>query len=134
MDINTIGNFSKPQSGSPLTTTPSFSPASAVMPDAEAQSGSIATPASTGSTTPGSADKLTAEQAKKAVDTINASLTANGNSQNVQFAVDPSSKRVVIQVIDKQTNTVIRQIPNEDIIQMSMTADKKLGQVISQKA
>ena len=131
MNVNSIGNPADTQSGAALTTPASYSPPAVPTADRVVSHTSSVVAAATA---PGSASTLTAEQAKKAVDTINASLTANGNSQNVEFAVDPSSKRVVIQVIDKQTNTVIRQIPNEDIIQMSMAADKKLGQVISQKA
>ncbi|PRC91488.1 flagellar protein FlaG [Solimicrobium silvestre] len=76
----------------------------------------------------------TLAQVKQAVDNINASLNANGNSQAVQFAVDPSSKRVVVQVIDPVNGKVIRQIPSEEIIQMSMVLGQKLGKVINQEA
>jgi len=122
MDINSIGNSATTlvQNG-PGATTPtpvSSTPAPAVDPPA------------TGTT--GAAPSLA--QVKQAVDNINASLNANGNAQNVQFAVDPNSKRVVVQVIDQQTDKVIRQIPSEEIIQMSMTLGQKLGQVINQQA
>jgi flagellar protein FlaG len=130
MDVNIIGNSAATnvQSGSGVTTpvanlpvtTPAAEPAPAPAP-APAVSASTATPPTT-------------EQVKKAVDDINASLAANGNGQNVAFAVDPSSKRVVIQVIDQQTNKVIRQIPSEEIIQMSLSLGTKLGQVINQQA
>ena len=126
MDINSIGNSANAQNGSTVAIPATSSPAQATSP--VVVTSSVSTVPVAPGTTP------TAEQAKKAVDAINASLTANGNSENVQFAVDPSSKRVVIQVIDKQTNTVIRQVPNEEIIQMSLTLDKKLGQVINQQA
>jgi len=126
MDINSIGNSATTlvQSGpgatppSPVTTTPT----PAVDPPAAAVAGSSS----------GAAPSLA--QVKQAVDNINASLSANGNAQNVQFAVDPNSKRVVVQVIDPQTDKVIRQIPSEEIIQMSMTLGQKLGQVINQQA
>ena len=122
MDVNNIGNSANVHSASDLTTPVVYSSASVTAaPVTPAVAATAVTPP-------------TAEQAKKAVDAINASLSANGNAQNVQFAVDPSSKRVVIQVIDKETNTVIRQVPSEEIVQMSMTLDKKLGQVINQQA
>lgn len=125
MDVNIIGNSANVHGASDAAKPVIYSPASVT-----AVATSPATPAGTSS----SVTQPTAEQAKKAVDAINESLSANGNAQNVQFAVDPSSKRVVIQVIDKQTNTVIRQVPSEEIVQMSMTLDKKLGQVINQQA
>jgi flagellar protein FlaG len=74
------------------------------------------------------------EQVNKAVSDINASLAANGNANSVQFAVDPTSKRIVVQVLDPADGKVIRQIPSEEIIQMGMALGQKLGQVINQQA
>lgn len=126
MDVNTIGTSAAALGqNSTGVTTPSpaiATPAPAADP-----------PASSAASSSGSAPPSLA-QVKQAVDNINASLNANGNSQNVQFAVDPNSKRVVVQVIDQQTDKVIRQIPSEEIIQMSMTLGQKLGQVINQQA
>ena len=76
----------------------------------------------------------TLAQVKQVVSNINSSLSDNGYAQNVQFAVDPSSKKVVVQVIDPETNKVIRQIPSEEIIQIGMTIGQKLGQLINQQA
>ena len=126
MDANIIGNSAavNVNSGSgqtPIVTTPV----------ATSSSEGAAAPTSTGVS---STTHPSVAQVKQAVDNINASLAANGNAQNVQFAVDPSSKRVVIQVIDQQTDKVIRQVPSEEIIQMSMSLGQKLGQVINQQA
>ncbi|TDK65541.1 flagellar protein FlaG [Sapientia aquatica] len=129
MDVNTIGTSAAALGqNSTGVTTPSpaiATPAPAADPPASSAASSSS---SSGSAPPSLA------QVKQAVDNINASLNANGNSQNVQFAVDPNSKRVVVQVIDQQTDKVIRQIPSEEIIQMSMTLGQKLGQVINQQA
>ncbi len=121
MDINSIGNSAT----TPVQTSPGAppsTPAATVTPAAEVNKTSQASP------------PPSLEQVKQAVDNINASLNANGNAQNVQFAVDPNSKRVVVQVIDQQTDKVIRQIPSEEIIHMSMSLGQKLGQVINQQA
>ena len=109
-----------------------FSPAPALP----AAAGIVSSePGATGNQTAGSgAATPTAAQVKEAVDKLNASLTANSAGQGVQFAVDPSSKRVVVQVIDTQTGEVLRQVPTEEIIQMGMALGQKLGQVINQQA
>ena len=95
-------------------------------------SGSVTGTSATSTT--GSTSTPSLAQVKAAVKKINDSLNANGNGQDVQFAVDPGSKRVVVQVLDAQTNKVIRQIPSEEIIQMSQTLGQKLGNVINQQA
>ncbi len=126
MDVNVIGNSvaTDVQSGSGVTPPVAYS----------AVTNPAVEPAATPEVIATAATPPTTEQVKKAVENINASLAANGNDQNVQFAVDPNSKRVVIQVIDQQTNKVIRQVPSEEIIQMSLTLGQKLGQVINQQA
>ena len=138
MDINILGSpaSSAVQSGTgvtpaaqPLTESsvaiPTPVPVSATGTGA---SGESQTQSASGAVAP------TLDQVKQAVSNINASLAASGNSDNVQFAVDPTSKRIVVKVIDPQTGKIIRQIPSEEIIQMGMSLGQKLGQVINQQA
>ena len=133
MDVSIIGSpttgavqFSP--GGTPATQTPAPSPAP--VPVATTGAGEPADPAAGESKTAAP----TLAQVKQAVDNINASLSANGNANAVQFAVDPTSKRIVVQVLDPQTGKVIRQVPSEEIIQMGMALGQKLGQVINQQA
>jgi len=91
-----------------------------------AASAQSATPTATQTTPP------TAEQLSNAVKNINASLAAAGYSNTVQFAIDASGKEVVVQVVDPNTGKVIRQIPNEQAIEMEISAGP--GNVISQIA
>jgi flagellar protein FlaG len=134
MDINAIGNAVASNTQlSPGPTQPA--PAPVVTTSGTAGTGNVAPSAIT--STPNQSNAVqtpTLAQVKQAVDHINSSLAANGNQQAVQFAVDPTSKRVVVQVIDPETNKVIRQIPSEEIIQMSMAIGQKLGQLINQQA
>lgn len=127
MDISIIGNAGNFQTQSGATVGAVYPPIVATTPGADVP----ATPPVAAVSSPSTPS---AEAVKTAVDTINASLASNGNARNVQFAVDPSSKRVVIQVIDQHTHKVIRQIPNEEIIQMSLSLNRKLGLVIDQQA
>ncbi len=100
-------------------------------------------PAGNGSTTPvpetngKTGTKTTTpsmEQVQKAVDDINTTLQANPNTSSVQFAIDPASKKIVVQMIDTQTGKVLSQYPSEEIIQMGLALGKKIGQLVNQQA
>lgn len=54
--------------------------------------------------------------------------------QTVEFAMDEESDRIVVKVIDKATQKVIRQMPNEEVLAFSKTIDKLQGLVIRQTA
>jgi len=138
MDVNIIG--------SPATNLVPFSPGAASAPPQT----SIATPALTPAPVPAAgivtsdttdahtpaapSTPPTLKQVQQAVDHINASLSENGQGQSVQFAIDPDSKHIVVQVRDPQSGKVIRQIPSEEIIQMGMSLGQKTGQVIKEQA
>ena len=122
MDINSIRSSAVTVAQTSTGITPASTPAADATQAA-------AVPAAAATVTPPSI-----AQVKAAVDHINASLSANGSADNVQFAVDPSSKKVVVQMLDPQTGKVIRQVPSEEIIQISMTLGQKLGQVLNQQA
>jgi len=74
----------------------------------------------------------TTEQVNKAVDALNKSIQASVPS--IEFATDPASKRMVVKVIDQQTNEVIMQIPNQEVIDMSQSLDKLQGLLVKLKA
>jgi len=147
MSINSIGSSAgNGQSGGALI-TPS------VAGGFSASGASVSTGAGTGnpvgaattSTTTSAATSVTAAsangtdsttpslaQVKKAVEHINASLKTD--NQSVEFTIDQSSKRVVVKVIDPATNQVIRQVPTEEVLEMSKMLGKKLGSIINQQA
>lgn len=54
--------------------------------------------------------------------------------QSIEFSLDQSSDRMVVKVIDTSSNTVLRQIPNEEVLAFSKTLDRLQGLVIRQKA
>ncbi len=42
-----------------------------------------------------------------------------GEQDELTFAIDRSSKRVVIRLVDKETRQVIRQLPPESVLRMA---------------
>ncbi|MFZ6753131.1 flagellar protein FlaG [Undibacterium sp. Dicai25W] len=70
-------------------------------------------------------------QLQHAVSSINKSLQDKG--QDVRFSVDQDSKRVVVKIIDQNTNQVLRQIPTEQALEISQSLDKLQGLLIKQE-
>lgn len=58
----------------------------------------------------------------------------NTVAQNLQFAIDEDSGRILIRLIDNNTKEVIRQIPSKEILEIAKTLDKLQGLLISKKA
>jgi flagellar protein FlaG len=54
--------------------------------------------------------------------------------QTIEFYLDQESKRMIVKVVDTETQKVLRQIPNEEVVAMSKTLDKLQGLVIRQTA
>lgn len=54
--------------------------------------------------------------------------------QTVQFSLDDQSERMVVKVVDTASKQVLRQIPNEEVLEMSKTLDKLQGLMIRQTA
>ncbi len=68
------------------------------------------------------------EAVKKLNDFISPAL------QTIQFAMDEESGKVIVKVIDTETNRVLRQIPNAEALSISQTLDRIQGLVIKQSA
>jgi flagellar protein FlaG len=71
-------------------------------------------------------------QLAEAMRNINKALESM--SSELEFTVDDDTKTTVVKVIDKQTKEVIRQIPNEETLEISKALDKLQGLLIRQKA
>ena len=54
--------------------------------------------------------------------------------QTVQFSLDAQSERMVVKVVDTASKQVLRQIPNEEVLEMSKTLDKLQGLMRKQTA
>lgn len=74
----------------------------------------------------------TEREAKRAVDIL--SRAAQSLSRDLQFTLDKSSGKMVVRVVDTQTNELIRQIPTEEALAISKAIDRLQGLIVRQKA
>ncbi|EGV27943.1 flagellar protein FlaG protein [Thiorhodococcus drewsii AZ1] len=74
----------------------------------------------------------TYEQVTDAVERIN-EMMQNGK-QSLKFQLDDDSGRMVIQVMDAQTDEVIRQIPSEETLKFAEYVDGLVGLIFNKKA
>ena len=75
-------------------------------------------------------------QIKQAVENINKS--AQIQSQGIEFSID-TDDRTIVKVVDKNTKTVLRQIPSEEALNIAKAIDKAIeqsqqGLLINQRA
>jgi flagellar protein FlaG len=54
--------------------------------------------------------------------------------QTIEFSIDDESDRIIVKVVDTETQKVLRQIPNEEVLAISKTLDKLRGLVVRQTA
>lgn len=72
------------------------------------------------------------QSVESAVKQINAFISPV--MQSIQFSTDSDSGRTVVKVVDAETQKVLRQIPNEEVLAISKTLDKLQGLIIRQTA
>jgi flagellar protein FlaG len=53
--------------------------------------------------------------------------------RGLAFKIDPSLNRPVVTVTNQETGEVIRQIPNEVIVQMARSIDENRGNLLNAK-
>lgn len=61
------------------------------------------------------------------------SRAAQSFSRDLQFTLDDSSGKMVVRVVDTQTNELIRQIPSEEALAISKAIDRLQGLIVPQK-
>jgi flagellar protein FlaG len=74
-----------------------------------------------------------AKDVQQAADEINKALQRL-NSSSLEFSVDHDSGQTIVRVVDIATKDVIRQIPNEETLQIAKSIDKLQGLLIRHKA
>lgn len=62
---------------------------------------------------------------QEAVQKINTSPTVQ--SQGIEFAIDATSHRIVVKVVDSSNNQVIRQIPSKEALAIADSLDESQG-------
>ena len=76
--------------------------------------------------------EVSAEKLEAAIDRLNEMMKSGQRSLN--FSVDSSSEKVVVQVRDLSTDQVIRQIPNEEALRFAESLDRMMGLIFSEEA
>jgi flagellar protein FlaG len=74
----------------------------------------------------------TPEQIKQAIEVANRALKSVTN--NLEFALDPSTGKTVVSIIDAGTQEVIRQIPSEEMLAIARAVDHLQGTLLKAKA
>ena len=125
MSISSI-NMSPPGSlGTATQTAPVSQPPQTPQPAQTSQ-----TVSQTGN--PPSESPHSLDQVKQAANQINKVIQTY--DQNLQFVVDHSSGKVLVQIVDTADHKVIRQIPSKEAIAISQALDKLQGLLIRQQA
>lgn len=73
-----------------------------------------------------------AEAVQAAVDKVQKFV--NPVAASVQFTVDREFDTMVVQVVDRDTKEVIRQIPSEEMLELARALDKLQGLLVKQQA
>ncbi|EAR60084.1 flagellar protein FlaG [Neptuniibacter caesariensis] len=76
--------------------------------------------------------EVSAEKLEAAIDRLNEMMKSGQRSLN--FSVDSSSEKVVVQVRDLSTDQVIRQIPNEEALRFAESLDRMMGLIFNEEA
>lgn len=77
--------------------------------------------------------KPTSAQLQNVVDSINKALKQS--NKNLEFAVDESTKKSVVKLVDTETGDVIRQFPSEEALAISRSIDRfQHGMLLKQEA
>jgi flagellar protein FlaG len=81
---------------------------------------------------PAEKTKVSNEQLSKMVQELNDKMQSLDTS--LSFSVDQETKRVVIKVIDDATKEVVRQIPAEQMLEVSHHISEVLGMLVDEEA
>lgn len=70
-------------------------------------------------------------QLKRSLDAINRFLKpATGD---IEFSMDEETGKTVIKIVDNKTNTVLRQIPSEEVLEIAKQLDRLQGLLVKDK-
>ncbi|MDR2925184.1 MAG: flagellar protein FlaG [Azoarcus sp.] len=144
MEINAITNAAAgiglsgraTSQASPRSSTPQFAEMAGLPAQQSSQAADEARAVGRGqeATNPGSAaqaEKL--EQAvRESVEKLNNFIRPYVTS--LEFSIDEDLGRIVVKIMDNETDEVIKQIPSEDVLALTKALDKVAGLIVEQEA
>lgn len=75
---------------------------------------------------------MTAQQTRDVVKAANDAMARNGS--DLKFRMDEDNGKPIVEIIDRQTEKVIRQIPSVEMIELSKALAKMQGVLVSKTA
>jgi len=131
MDIRPLGSVLQPGSVAPPAPEPVTTDSDAPVTNGSTGSTGSATAPRQGTTAQpvaGVQSEPTVGQVNQAVQRINAALQAQ-SQQGIEFSIDSSSShRIIVQVVDQQTNKVIRQFPSKEALAIADSLEQSTNQ------
>jgi len=116
----------------PPATAPTAAPAASPPGAGAPAPAPAAMPPAPGATPAQAPQILSSDVAKQIASQINDFLRTT--SANVEFSVVGDSNKVVVRIVDTQTKQLIRQIPSEQMLEISQVLDRVSGVLLNQKA
>ena len=80
-----------------------------------------------------SQQSLNSEQVQKAVETVE-QLVEVKSPNSLTFSIDDESGKTVVKITDANTGETIRQIPAEEILEITRSLEKMKGMLLRQEA
>lgn len=99
------------------------------------QGGTQTTPASQPRTVQppmGEQAELSVSEVLEVVQRANAALASN--QANLKFQMDQESGKTIVQVVDQETQEVLRQIPSVEMLKIAKAIEKMQGVLVSKQA
>lgn len=127
MSIANIGAYAAARS---MTYTASPERTSAAQPSGSATTGASSKPVDQSQAAKQPVSQSALNEAIKSINEFVSPVASN----SIQFSIDDDTGRTIVKVIDKETDEVIRQIPNEEVIAISKALDKLQGLLVKQTA
>ena len=78
-----------------------------------------------------SAPEPSLEDVRKATQEVQEAVRAM--TKSLEFSIDQESGRTIVKLTDTETGETIRQIPSQDMIELSRNIDRLQGLLLSQK-
>ncbi len=75
--------------------------------------------------------KLTVKEVLEVVQRANEALSSN--QSNLKFLVDSDNGQPIVQIVDKETQEVLRQIPSVEMLKIAKSIEKMQGVLLSKE-
>ncbi len=72
------------------------------------------------------------EDLQKALEEVQSAINVVAN--DLRFSFDEDTGRTLVKIVDRETDEVIKQIPSEELVQISKALDKLQGLLVKQEA